>query len=68
MQVGNRKFYCRAEPAREEEVVLILEETVRISLDILKVWSRWAGEELDGSRESLQRAAKYCLSFWLKPE
>ena len=68
VQVGNRKFHCHAEPASNEEVALILEETARISPDMLKVWSRWAGEELDGSYQSLQRAAKYCPSFWLKPE
>jgi deazaflavin-dependent oxidoreductase (nitroreductase family) len=68
VQVGNRKFHCRAEPASEVDVVLILEATARISPGMLKVWSRWVGEELNGSRESLQRAAKYCPSFWLRPE
>jgi deazaflavin-dependent oxidoreductase (nitroreductase family) len=68
VQVGNRKFHCRAERASDEEVALILEETARISPAMLKMWSRWVGEELDGSRESLLRAAPYCPSFWLKPE
>ena len=68
VQVGNRKFACLAEPVSEEDVVNVLENTARISPNMLKVWSQWAGEELDGSRESLQRAAKYCPSFWLKPQ
>ena len=68
VQVGNRKFACHAEAASEADVVKVLEATARISPDMLKVWSRWAGEELDGSPESLQRAAKYCPSFWLKPQ
>ncbi|HNO32410.1 MAG TPA: nitroreductase/quinone reductase family protein, partial [Anaerolineales bacterium] len=68
VQVGNRNFACLAEPASEDDVVNVLENTARISPIMLKVWSRWAGEELDGSRESLRRAAKYCPSFWLKAQ
>lgn len=68
VQVGNRKFSCKAVPASETEVVEGLEEYIRANPRVLSILSRWADEELDGSRESLLRAAKYFPSFWLKPE
>jgi deazaflavin-dependent oxidoreductase (nitroreductase family) len=37
VQVGNRKFHCRAERASDEEVARIVEETARISPAMLKV-------------------------------
>lgn len=68
VQVGNRKFSCTAEPASEADVVHALTETAKINPSMLKVWSRWANEELDGSQESFQRAAAHFPSFWLKAE
>jgi hypothetical protein len=39
---------------------------VQVNPASLKMWSRWAGP-LDGSLESMNKAAKYFPSFRLKP-
>jgi len=68
VQVGNRIFSCIATPASDNEIVDGLEEYIRANPRMLFILSRWADKELDGSRESLLRTAKYFPSFWLKPE
>lgn len=67
VQVGRRKFTCRAERVSDEDVAEKLAETIRLNPGSIVLWSRWAGEEVDGSPESLLRAAKHFPSFWLKP-
>ena len=66
-QVGRRKFTCRAERVGDEEVAAKMAETIRINPGSKLLWSRWAGEEVDDSPESLLRAAKHFPSFRLKP-
>jgi deazaflavin-dependent oxidoreductase (nitroreductase family) len=67
VQVGRRKFEGLAEPVSQEEITERLVYVVSINPKSLKLWSRWTGEELDGSRGSLARAAGKFPSLWLRP-
>ena len=66
VQAGRRKFEALAEPLSEAEVTAWLVEAVRRNPGSLKIWSRWAGETLDGSEESMRRAARYFPSLRLR--
>jgi len=67
-QAGQRHFNARAEALTNDEVTAWLAHVVEVNPASLKIWSRWAGEELDGSLESMRKAAKYFPSFRLIPE
>ena len=67
VQAGRRKFYARAEKLEDEQVAQWLYHVVQVNRRSLKIWSRWAGEELDGTFEGLLRAAKHFPSLRLKP-
>jgi deazaflavin-dependent oxidoreductase (nitroreductase family) len=67
VQVGRRRFTSRAERVSDEEVAEVLAQTIRINPGSKLLWSRWAGEDVDGSPEGLLRAAKHFPSFRLKP-
>ena len=66
VQAGRRKFEAMAEPLSEEEVTDWLIQVVRLNPASLKIWSRWAGEPLDGCEEGLRRAAKFFPSLRLR--
>jgi hypothetical protein len=67
VQVGRRKFEGLARGISQQEVAERLAHVISINPKSLKLWSRWAGEELDGSVEGLQRAARHFPSLWLIP-
>lgn len=67
VQAGWKKFYANAENVDEKQVAEWLTHVVQINPSSLKIWSRWAGEELDGSHASMLKAAKYFPSLRLKP-
>ena len=67
VQVGRRRFQALAEPLGDEEVAQILFEITQINPNAAGMWSRWAGEPLDGSLESLRRAAPFFPVLRLHP-
>lgn len=67
VQAGWRHFDARAESLTDEEVTAWLAYAVKVNPGSLKIWSRWAGEPLNGSMESLSKAARYFPSFRLIP-
>jgi deazaflavin-dependent oxidoreductase (nitroreductase family) len=67
VRVGRRKFQAIAEPLPEEEVVAWLMRVAKVNPRALIMFSRWAGETLDGSEAGLRRAAKYFPSLRLRP-
>jgi deazaflavin-dependent oxidoreductase (nitroreductase family) len=66
VQAGWKHFDALAEKLNDEEVAAWLYYVVQVNPASLKMWSRWAGP-LDGSLESMNKAAKYFPSFRLKP-
>lgn len=66
-QAGWRRFNAVAEKLGDEQVAEWLEHVVQVNPSSLRTWSRWAGEELDGSHASMLKAAKYFPSLRLKP-
>ncbi len=62
-----RSFESTAEPLTQDEITRLLVESTRLNPGSLAIWSRWAGEALDGSEESLARAAKYFPGLRLRP-
>jgi deazaflavin-dependent oxidoreductase (nitroreductase family) len=69
VQAGWKKFEAVAESLSEVEIANWLAETIRINPKSIKIWSRWAGEQVTvESPESLIRAAEYFPSYRLKPE
>jgi hypothetical protein len=40
---------------------------VQVNPGSIRIWSRWAGGELDGSLESMRKAARYFPCFRLIP-
>ncbi len=67
VQVGKRRFQAIAEPLPEEEVTAWLMQVAKINPRALIMFSRWAGETLDGSEAGLRRAAKHFPSLRLRP-
>jgi deazaflavin-dependent oxidoreductase (nitroreductase family) len=67
VQVGRRKFQALAEPLAEEDVAAWLFHVAKVNPRALIMFSRWAGETLDGSETGLQRAAKHFPSLRLRP-
>jgi deazaflavin-dependent oxidoreductase (nitroreductase family) len=67
LQAGRRHFDARAESLTDDEVAAWLLHAVQVNPASLKIWSRWAGEVLDGSLESMYKAARYFPSFRLIP-
>jgi len=66
VQAGRRKFEALAEPLSEAEVAAWLIQAVKVNPASLKIWSRWAGEALDGSEEGLRRAARHFPALRLR--
>ena len=66
VQVGRRSVDALAEPLPQQEVAGLLAEINRVNPAANQMWSRWAGFEVDGSPESLLRAAEHFPSLRLK--
>jgi deazaflavin-dependent oxidoreductase (nitroreductase family) len=66
VQVGRRKFRAVAEPLSEEDVAAWLMQVIRVNPRSLTMFSRWAGEPLDGSEAGLRCAACHFPSLRLK--
>lgn len=67
VQAGRRRFEALAEPLSDEEVAAWMAQATQVNPAALKIWSRWAGEALDGSPASLRRAAPHFPSLRLRP-
>ncbi len=67
VQVGTRSVDAVAEPMSEDEVGQLLADITRLNPGSQKIWSRWAGHQVDGSEASLREAARYFPSFRLRP-
>ena len=68
VQVGRNHFDAVAEKMSDDEVAEWLFHVVQVNPGSIKIWSRWAGEALDGSLESMEKAARYFPSFRLIPQ
>jgi deazaflavin-dependent oxidoreductase (nitroreductase family) len=66
-QAGRRRFDAIAEKMTDEEVAAWLYKATQVNPSSLKIWSRWAGEPLDGSLESMKKAAPHFPCFRLVP-
>ncbi len=67
VQAGWKHFDAVAERLGDGEVASWLYHVVQVNPRSIKIWSRWAGEDLDGSLESMMKAAPHFPSFRLKP-
>ncbi len=67
VQVGRHRFQAVAEPLAEEDVADWLIHVAKVNPRSLTMFSRWAGETLDGSEAGLRRAAEHFPSLRLKP-
>lgn len=67
VQAGRRHFNATAEEMSNEEVAAWLYKATQVNPSSLKIWSRWAGEDLNGSLESMRKAAPHFPSFRLIP-
>lgn len=56
-----------AEPVPEPEVAEMLKMLVRVSPAFMRIWSRWAGFELDGTDAGYLAAAPHFPSLYLAP-
>ena len=67
VQAGRRRFQAVAEALPEEAVATWLMHVARLNPRALLMFSRWAGETLDGSEAGLLRAARHFPSLRLRP-
>lgn len=67
VQAGRNHFDAIAEKLTDEEVSAWLFKATQVNPSSLKIWSRWAGEELDGSLEGMKKAAPHFPCFRLVP-
>jgi deazaflavin-dependent oxidoreductase (nitroreductase family) len=67
VRVGKGRFEALAEPLSDGEVAQALLEINRINPGAHQIWERRAKQTLDGSLESLRRAAKHFPTFRLRP-
>jgi len=67
VKLKGRQFAAQAKPLLPEEVATLMGDVIRINPDSLKILSRWAGTQLDGSYHSLLPAAKHFPSLRLIP-
>lgn len=67
VKLKRRQFDALAAPLNPEEVATLMEDAVKVNPDSLKIWSRWAGTPLDGTYQSLVRAATHFPSLRLIP-
>jgi deazaflavin-dependent oxidoreductase (nitroreductase family) len=67
VQAGSRHFDAIAEKIADDEVAAWLLKATQVNPPSLKIWSRWAGEPLDGSLDSMKKAAPHFPSFRLIP-
>ncbi len=63
-----RAWEARAERVPDAEVARILKNVAMVEPASNRMWSRWAGFEIDGSDESYLAAAPHFPSFYLKPQ
>jgi deazaflavin-dependent oxidoreductase (nitroreductase family) len=68
VQVGKKCFSTQVEPVPQEKVTQTLIEVTRANPGSLKIWSRWVGHTLDGSEDSLRKAAPYFPMLILRPK
>ena len=66
-RVQQRAFEATVEPLTDAEVAEMLAMVSRVNPVANRMWSRWAGFEVDGSPESLLRAAPFFSSLRLRP-
>ncbi len=62
-----REWDAIAEPAPDAAVAQLLKSIARMEPASDRMWSRWAGFEIDGSDASYLRAAPHFPSFYLRP-
>ncbi len=60
-----REWEARAEPAPNAEVAQVMKELARLTPTARRMWSRWAGFEIDGSDASYLAAAPHFPSLYL---
>ncbi len=60
-----REWEARAEPAPDAEVAQVMKELARLTPAARRMWSRWAGFEIDGSDASYLAAAPHFPSLYL---
>ncbi len=60
-----REWEARAMRAPDVEVAQVMKELARITPRAKRMWSRWAGFEIDGSDASYAAAAPHFPSFYL---
>ena len=66
--VRGREWEARAERVPDAEVAQLLKQIARAQPAANRMWSRWAGFELDGSDASYLAAAPHFPSLYLVPE
>lgn len=64
--LGGREWEARAEPAPDAEVAEVMKQLARLTPAVNRMWSRWAGFEIDGSDASYLAAAPHFPSFYLR--
>ena len=62
-----REWDAFADPVPDPDVAQLLQRLAQIEPASDRMWSRWAGFEIDGSNESYLRAAPHFPSFYLRP-
>ncbi len=62
-----REWEARAERVPDTEVATLLKRLSRIERSSNRLWSAWAGFEIDGSDASFLQAAPHFPSFYLHP-
>jgi deazaflavin-dependent oxidoreductase (nitroreductase family) len=67
VQIGNRKFKARAEPASDEETAKYMQWVSQRHPRMDRIWSRWSDRPVGGDPESYLYAARFYPSVWLIP-
>lgn len=63
--LGNQRLPGLAQPAKNEDVVRVMEDALKIYPKAVKTWSGYSGEVYDGTRESLARMARAFPSMFV---
>ncbi len=67
VRLRGREWDAIAEPVPHADVARVLKQIAQLEPASNRMWSRWAGFEIDGSDESYLRAAPHFPSFYLHP-
>ncbi len=67
VRLRGREWDTIAEPVPNADVAHVLKQIALVEPASNRMWSRWAGFEIDGSDESYLRAAPHFPSFYLRP-